>query len=119
MLTNIDPSTRRYTVVLNNYTDAAEILSDLSYLDGQLPGELCFDFRHMAAAVTQETREEYLPGNFGYQPTRQLAEVAATLIDLAGRAQPYAHRLAALLPRGDTRVGSYLTGMRLDSLLCG
>jgi hypothetical protein len=117
MLTEINIEHRRYRVALTNYSNAAEVIADLSYLENLPAGELCFDFRHMTGALTQETREDFLPGSFGYQPTRQLAELAAVITELPTRQPPFSHRLTTLLPGRDSRVGRYLAGMRLGPLL--
>jgi len=117
MLILLDAQARRYEIALNNASCGHELVSDLSYLGKTPPGTLCFDFRHMAAPLTQETREEYLPGNFGYQPTLNLLEIVSVMSDFAQRLAPCPYTLVARLPRKDSRVGRFLGDFRLHQIL--
>ena len=117
MLVSADRSASSYRIVLNNSSDASELMSDLSYLVDAPAGQLTFDFTHMAAPLTQEARDEYLPGNFGYQPTRQLVEVVAVIASCASKDAHFPHSLASRLPHPDSRVGDFLARMRLGDLL--
>lgn len=117
VLIDFDQSDRRYVIALNNASDGAEVLADLSYLVDVRPGTLIFDFTHMAAPLTQETRDDSLPGNFGYQPTRQLVEIVAA-IDSCIQDRRYDHYLIeAMLPSTDSRVGDFLIRMDLHHIL--
>src|SRR5687767_10728806 len=71
----------------------------------------------MTAELTQRMRDDYLPGSFGYQPTRQLVEVAATLIGLTMPEAAQPHLLSAILPNSETKVGRFLERMNLSRLL--
>ncbi len=117
MLLLLDSHGRRYEIALNNASCGHELVSDLSYLGGVPPGTLSFDFRHMAAPLTQETREEYLPGNFGYQPTLHLLELVSVIGDFVERRSERPHTLVARLPRKDSRVGRFLADFRLPQIL--
>jgi hypothetical protein len=117
VLIELDEDERRYVIALNNASDGAEVLADLSYLEDAQPGALTFDFTHMAAPLTQESREDYLPGNFGYQPTRQLVEIVAA-IDACTRDKGNGyHLIEAKLPDPGSRVGDFLVRMDLGPLL--
>jgi hypothetical protein len=117
MLILLDTQSRRYEIALNNASCGHELVSDLSYLAGVPPGTVSFDFRHMAAPLTQETREEYLPGNFGYQPTLHLLELVSVIGDFVERPALCPHTLVARLPRKDSRVGRFLADFRLPQIL--
>ncbi|MBA2277303.1 MAG: hypothetical protein H0W06_06025 [Chloroflexia bacterium] len=117
MLIQADHFNGCYRIALNNASDGAEVVSDLSYLCGATPKTLTFDFTHMAAPLTQEDREDYLPGSFGYQPTRQLTEVVAAIDAYAALVPIPAHRLTALLPDRQSRVGAFLADMQLSAVL--
>jgi hypothetical protein len=119
MLINLDTSRRRYEIALNNASSGGELVSDLSYLDAAPAGTIVLDFRHMAASLTQETREEYLPGSFGYQPTLHLLELASVIGSFVERMALCPHTLVARLPRKNTRVGRFLAGFRLPEILAG
>lgn len=117
MLIRLDRSNHLYMISLSNASDGAELLADLSYLEGAPPGTLSFDFTHMAAQLTQEERDAYLPGNFGYQPTRHLVEIVAAIGACAADRSAYPHRLEAQLPDTSSRVGDYLARMELPRVL--
>jgi hypothetical protein len=117
VLIQADTSSGCYRIALNNASDGLELMSDLSYLAGARSGTLTFDFTHMAAPLTQEVRDEYLPGKFGYQPTRQLVEVTACIGTCASQKHEHPHLLTALLPNSDSRVGSFLVRMELHLIL--
>jgi hypothetical protein len=117
MLVEIDEVLRRYIVALNNLSDEAELAADLSYLDGRPAGSVVFDFTHMALELTAETRPEYTPRAFGYQPTRPLLEMVAAVRDLAGMHSPLSHRVHAVIPSQETRVGQFLHRMDLVKVL--
>jgi hypothetical protein len=117
MLINLDTSGRRYDIALNNASSGGELISDLSYLDTVPPGTITLDFRHMAAALTQETREEYLPGSFGYQPTLHLLELVSVIAAFVDRTALAPHTVVACLPRKDSRVGRFLANFRLPEIL--
>ncbi len=117
MLILLDTPDRRYEIALNNASCGHELISDLSYLAEVPPGTISFDFRHMAAPLTQETREQYLPGNFGYQPTLHLLEIVSVIGEFVDRQALCPHALVARLPRKDTRVGRFLADFRLPQNL--
>lgn len=117
MLVYADRSVGRYTIAVNNASNAAELMSDFSYLEDAPAGVLTLDFTHMAAGLTQETREEYLPGGFGYQPTQQLVEVASAIAEFLDRSVLCLYKVVALLPDRRSKVGSFLTHMHLPDLL--
>lgn len=117
MLVHLDRTDHLYVIGLSNASDGAEILADLSYLDGVPPGVLTFDFTLMSAQLTQEARDVYLPGSFGYQPTRNLVEIVAAIGACAADRSVYPHYLDARLPDPSSRVGDFLVRMELDRLL--
>ncbi len=118
MLVNADCAVGCYRIAINNASGAAELISDFSYLDAVPPGILTFDFSHMAAPLTQENREDYLPGNFGYQPTLHLLEVVAAIAAYTnGEHGTVMHKLVAVLPKARSRVGQFLKRMGLPDLL--
>jgi len=98
-------------------SNGAELAADLSYLEGVPAGVLTFDFTHMAAGLTQETREAYLPGNFGFQPTISLLEIVSTIASFTERAAICPHHLAVVLPNKKSRVGRFLMDMGLPAIL--
>src|SRR6266704_5599150 len=94
MLTNAELSDQQgYVIAINNSSSCAELMSDFSFLEGKPNGILTFDFSHMAGGLTQEYREEYLPGGFGYQPTQQLLEVVAAIASYIEREAICPHHL--------------------------
>jgi hypothetical protein len=117
MLVVSNREARQYVIALNNMSNSAELTSDFSYLEGAPAGVLTFDFTHMAAGLTQETREAYLPGNFGFQPTISLLEIVSTIASFTERAALCPHHLAAILPNKRSRVGRYLIDMGVPALL--
>src|SRR5205809_458609 len=117
MLVEADTHARHYRIAINNATGAAELISDLSFLDDAPRGELVFDFTHMTASLTQEKREGYLPGGFGYQPMQQLVEVVAVIARYLDEAGLPPHQLVGLMPGTCSRVGRFLADMRLPALL--
>lgn len=119
MLIEADYSRRHYRIAVNNASTSAELVSDLAYLEDAPNGVLSFDFTHMAAPLTQERREEYLPGGFGYQPTLQLLEIVSTIAEYSGRNGVCPHQLETRLPGESSRVGRFLADMRLPTLLAG
>jgi hypothetical protein len=117
MLINADREQRSYYIVLNNASDHSELMADLSYLEGAPPGQLTLDFRQMAAPLTQEERPDYLPGGFGYQPTRLLLELIGALMAYLGRTVEHPHMLVAILPSSHSKVGHFLAEMHLPQIL--
>lgn len=118
MLVNAEQSKQQgYVIAINNSSSCAELMSDFSYLEGKPNGSLIFDFRHVAGGLTQEYREEYLPGGFGYQPTQQLLEVVAAIANYTERSAVCPHQLRAILPNRKSKVGSFLYRMQLESIL--
>src|SRR2546423_10799487 len=113
MLIVCDRDTREYIIALNNASNSAELASDFSYLEGVPSGLLTFDFTHMAAGLTQEKREAYLPGNFGFQPTISLLEIISTIAEFTERTALCPHHLAVILPDRRSRVGRFLADMGL------
>ena len=108
MLIECDRQKRQYRIALNNMSNGAELAADLSYLEGVPAGVLTFDFTHMAAGLTQETREAYLPGNFGFQPTISLLEIVSTIASFTERAAICPHHLAVVLRASEFfRVSSF------------
>src|SRR5229473_4960625 len=116
MLVAIDEKSSEYTIAVNNATSATELLSDFSFLVGRDLGSVIFDLTHMAAPLTEEHREDYYPGGFGYQPTQHLLEVV-TSISLV-REQLGDHNLVGILPDAKSNVGKFLADMRLREALC-
>lgn len=116
MLVQLDATTRRYVIALNNSTNASELRSDFSYLKQAPRGVLEFDFGHMAALTTLESRDDFLPGGFGYQPTRHLVEIVACIADYAEEAA-FGHKIEARLPNEKTAVGKFLHDMGLPRIL--
>lgn len=117
MLIVCDRNARQYVIALNNMSNSAELASDFSYLEGAPAGVLTFDFTHMAAGLTQEAREAYLPGSFGFQPTISLLEIVSTIASFTERAAICPHHLAVILPNKHSRVGRFLIDMGLPTLL--
>jgi hypothetical protein len=117
MLVAIEPTDKRYVVAVNNATSATELVADLSYLELAAPGTLVFDFTHMAAPLTQELRDDFLPASFGYQPTRNLVDLVSTLAEVAPTWRARGYDLVAVLPRERSRVGQFLAEMELGQLL--
>ncbi len=70
----------------------------------------------MAAPLTEEKRAEYYPGGFGYQPTQLLLEVVTSIASAQDRFKGV-HRLAAIVPSRESRVGGFLADMRLHERL--
>jgi hypothetical protein len=117
VLVSLDVEEGRYVIALNNASDEAEVAADMSYLQGIPTGVLEFDFTHMTAGLSQESRLDYLPGSFGYQPTRQLVEVTAAVLACSAAHPAFPHVLGAILPNHETRVGEFLGQMGLPRLL--
>src|SRR5260221_6539080 len=117
MLVTCDHDARQYVIALNNMSISAELASDFSYLEGVPAGVLTFDFTHMAAGLTQETREAYLPGNFGFQPTISLLEIVSTIASFTEHAAICPHHLVVILPNKHSRVGRFLIDMGLPAFL--
>jgi hypothetical protein len=115
MLVAIDEKSSEYTIAVNNATSASELLSDFSFLIGRDFGSVIFDLTHMAAPLTEEHREDYYPGGFGYQPTQHLIEVVSS-ISLV-REQLGDHNLVGILPDAKSNVGKFLADMRLKEAL--
>lgn len=114
---NANNVARHYVIALNNASGSAELMSDFSYIEGFPRGVLTFDFTHMAAPLTQETRDEYLPAGFGYQPTQQLLEVTCAIAAYTEQRALPPHELVARLPSGKSRTGRFLVDMHLPQLL--
>ncbi|HSH81899.1 MAG TPA: hypothetical protein VLA19_25515 [Herpetosiphonaceae bacterium] len=117
MLSNADRDKGIYHIAFNNASDGAELMADLSYLGGAPSGTLTFDFRQMAAPLTQEQREEWLPGGFGYQPTQLLLEVLGAMMAYLDCEAAQSHRIKAILPTPMSRVGRFLVDMQLPQIL--
>lgn len=117
MLIEADPISGYTRFAINNSSDGAELMADISYLAAGTGGTLLLDFTHMAAPLTQEKREEYLPGGFGYQPTLPLIEVLAAIGYLVENRGVYPCELSARLPNPNTRVGRFLDGMKVPQCL--
>ena len=118
MLIECNRATGTYIIALNNASNGAELVSDFSYLTGAPCGVLTFDLTHMAAGLTQEMRDEYLPGSFGFQPTISLLEIVSTLGSyVEQQTTPSPHSLVALLPNQRSRVGRFLIEMGIPPLL--
>jgi hypothetical protein len=116
VLVQLDATARRYVIALNNSTNASELRSDFSFLEQAPRGVLEFDFGHMAAPTTGELRDEFLPGGFGYQPTRHLVEIVACIADYAEEAA-FGHKIEARLPNEKAYVGKFLRDMGLPRIL--
>jgi hypothetical protein len=116
VLVQLDTTARRYVIALNNSTNSSELRSDFSYLEQAPRGVLEFDFGQMAAPTTLESRDNFLPGGFGYQPTRHLVEIVACIADYAEEAA-FGHKIEARLPNERTIVGKFLHDMRLPRIL--
>jgi hypothetical protein len=71
----------------------------------------------MAAPLTQEKWEDYLPGSFGYQPALCLLELVSVIADFAQRFALCPHALVARLPTRNSRVGRFLADFRLPQIL--
>src|SRR5438552_13514195 len=109
MLINAKQSDQQgYVIAINNSSSCTELISDFSYLEGKPSGVLTFDFSHVAGGLTQENREEYLPGGFGYQPTQLLVEVVTAIASYTEKEAICPHQLRALLPDRNSKVGKFL-----------
>jgi anti-sigma regulatory factor (Ser/Thr protein kinase) len=120
MLIGADYNSYQYRIAVNSATGSAELMSDLSYLECTPVGVITIDFTHMGVPLTQELREEYLPGSFGYLSVQHLLEVVAAIAVFKDRCS---HKLMATLPNQKSRagqdvaVGKFLNDMDLASLL--
>jgi hypothetical protein len=119
MLILADRASQIYRIAVNNASNSAELVSDLSFLADAPPGVLTFDLSHMAAPLTLEKRVEYRPGSFGYQPSQNLLEVTSVIVDYMGRSPFCPHQVQAILPARTSRVGQYLQTVGLPNLLAG
>jgi hypothetical protein len=90
--------------------------SDFSYLTDLENGTVVFDLTHVAAPLTQERRPEYYPAGFGYQPTQLLLEVVTSIASAHDQFKDV-HRLKAIVPGADSRVGRFLSEMQLQERL--
>lgn len=117
VLIEADRSSGTCTIAVNNASDAAELISDFSYLEDDRLGTLTIDFTHMAAPLTQERREAYLPAGFGYQPLQELLEVVCALADFTRKLAATRSTMIAILPTKNSRIGTFLQDMRLSQAL--
>lgn len=117
MLISPSYTNRYYIIAITNSTGWAELAADFTYLADFPAREILFDFTHLSGNLTSEKRFDYLPGSFGFHPTDRLAEEVVCLGYFREQLILSPHRWRARLPSRATKVGAFLSGMRLGRVL--